>query len=295
MILLLINALLSYGNNCVGSMKRNLLLLLFLCVGRMAFAQGDFTSAREQRIIAKRHIKQITCYYFANAAKPTDSVLVDSLGFYKTGICLKQSNIYRYCNEYGAKNRLVKQTVTTKEKSDQTITMFTYDARGNMILAETVKRWQHIHTPYPDFTQHRFEYGLKNELLREYWTTFKGQSIQKQRYEYVYKGLETEFKKVVNFYDEKDQLTFTKKYFKNGTVKDYSIDNGKSTFAAESVLNRNGDLLKFTDHYHFDTDRAKAKRETITEVYKYDRYGFCTKKETYKNDKLINYYNWYFY
>jgi hypothetical protein len=284
-------------------MKRNLFLLLFLCVGHIVFAQGDFTSTREQRIIAKRHIKQITCYYFADAAKPGDSVLVDSLGFYKTGLCLKQTNNYRYSNEYGAKTRLVKQTVTTKDGSDQNITMFEYDARGNIILAETVKRWQHIKSPYPDFTQHRFEYGPRHELLREYWTNFKGQSIQKQRYEYLYKGLDKDMEKVVNFYDDKDQLTFTKKYYKNRVVKDYSIDNGKSTFAAESVLNRNGDLLRFINHYHMNEDdihsvekmgHGMIRRETLTEVYKYDKYGFCTKKETYKNDKLINYYIWHF-
>ncbi|MEO6521283.1 MAG: hypothetical protein ABIN91_06395 [Mucilaginibacter sp.] len=285
-------------------MKRSLFLLIFLCVAHTAlFAQGDFTSIREQRIIAKRHIKQIICYYFANATEPGDSVLVDSIGFYKTGICLKQSNVYHYSNEYGAKGRLIKQTITTKDESDQSITMFDYDARGNMIMAETVKRWQHTQSLYPDYTQHHFEYGSKNEVLREYWTTLKGQSIQRQRYKYTYTGLGAGMKKVVEFYDEEGHLIFVKKYDKDGRVKDYSVDNGKITFAAESVLNPNGDLLKFTNHYHLNEDDLRSvekmghgliRHETVTEIYKYDKYGFCTQKETYKNNKLIDYYKWYF-
>jgi hypothetical protein len=284
-------------------MRRNLLLLLFLCNGSLAYSQGDFTSAKEQQIIAKRHIKQITCYYFANAAKTADSILVDSMGFYKTGLLLKQTNNYRYNNEYGTDSRLVKQTLVTLGGSDSEVVVFEYDLKGNMILRETVRKFQHTESEYPDFTRHRFEYGPKNELLREYWVNSKTQSVQMHRYKYLYTGLDADMKKQVNFYDGKDQLIFTKKYYKNDVVKDYSVDNGKITYAAESVLNSNGDLLRFTDHYHMNEDdmllvqkmgHGMIRHETITEIYKYDRFGFCTEKITYKNNKPVCYYKWYF-
>lgn len=285
-------------------MKLSLFAFFTLGISHLALAQGTFTGAKEQHIIAKKHIKQITCYWFKNVATPNDSVLVDSMLFYKTGLLLKQyNNSYAYNYEYDTKARLIKETMRTSDNSDSKVTMFNYDNKENMILSETVKKWEHTQSLYPDFVLHYFEYGSKNQVLHEYWKDLKGKVIERQRYKYIITGLEKGLVKIVEFYDENDRLTFIKKYYKDGLVKDYSIDNGKTTHVAESILNQNHDLVKFTNFYHLDENDMKqavrdghgmVNRDTLTEIYKYNRLGFCSEKLTYKHNKLAEILKWYF-
>lgn len=285
-------------------MKLPMLVLLALGIGHFCMAQGDLTGIKQQRIIAKQRIKTITCYSFNSAARRTDSILIDSMVFSKKGLMLKQyTNGYIYANAYNAKGMLVKQTMHTLDDLDTTVTMFHYDTKGNMVLSETVKKWDHTSSLYPDFTQHYFEYGPKGQILHEYWKDPKGKVIERQRYKYITNRLEKGVIKVVEFYDEKNAPVFFKKYYKNGLVKDYSIDNGKITFAAQSILNPNHDLLKFTDYYHLNDEDQKQvardghgliRRDTLTEIYKYNKLGFCSQKLIYVHNKLTEIQKWYF-
>lgn len=286
-------------------MKKTLLaIVIFLSTGHFVFAQSDFTSIYAQRTLAKQHITQIRCYWFKNAAKPDEAVLTDSLVFNDKGLCLlRKTTSYTYSYVYNAKGTILQQITKGKNKSDSTITVFRYDKKGNLILSADIHRAADIKNAYPEYALHKFEYGNHNELLREYWVNVKGQQIQRQRYKYITVGLDPSVEKVVNFYDERDKLTFIKKYYKNYQVKDYSMDNGKLTFVAESFLNKKHDLDTFTDYYHLPevgmrvidlTGHPNLKRDTLTEVYKYTDMGFCSEKVLYIHNKQVESYKWYF-
>jgi hypothetical protein len=310
MILLLKCALAILQRLAIYLMKIYLPMLLLLCLSCFAVAQGDFGSAKQQQVIATKHIRQIVSYFY-DEKRPGDSTLIESLVFNKAGLCLSQKLIdYTYSNEYDVKGRLKRQITISKNGQDSTVSIFKYDDAGNRIQSQVIKKWLHTQIKYrddnihtEDYTIHKFDYGPQKELLREYAVDTKGQVHQVNRYQYVYAGLAPDLEKEVNFYDAKDQLIYLKKYDRNLGVKDYSVDNGKQTFVSESILNANHDLLKFVNHMHLNEEdwqlvatmgHGMIRRETITEVYDYDEDGLCIKKATYNGDKVVSYVKWYF-
>jgi len=268
-----------------------------------AFSQTDFESKENRKIISKNKIKEVKSYLWPEEGKPGDSVLVDQMFFNTDGLCIREiTSDYSSTYYYDSKGRKTKDVSKRKSNGDESIIIFHYDKKGNMIFSEKTKASGK--DPFKDFLfKHQFTYTSGNEILSETWFDKKGNIQILEKIEYLPAEPDSGVTKVIKYYDKSGVADRIQKSYTNGRIVLYNIGDTKNTIWYEQFFDNNERVVKTIDHRHRGPHSDDQVEEfghgiivttTVTTFYKHNSFGFCNESSTYQDGKLIEKQTWHF-
>ncbi|TFF33590.1 hypothetical protein [Mucilaginibacter psychrotolerans] len=268
-----------------------------------SIAQTDFESKASRKIIVKYKIKEIVSYLSPEEGKPGDSIPVDNMFFDKHGVCIrKTTNNYTDIFYYNSKKQKVKQVYIGKNQTDSTVIIFEYDDRGNMILSKKIRTSQD--DKFKDlYFIHQFTYNSDNEVLTDVWIDRKGEIQNSEKREYFPAEPNSGIQKVVKYYDMYGRAYQIKKSYTDCRIITYDIGDTVNTVSYEQFLDKDQKIVKVINHRHFGPHAFDMVEKmghgiipttTVTEFYRYNEYGLCSERSTYREGKLIEKQTWYY-
>src|SRR5215217_861655 len=119
---------------------KSFLIISLLSISFTLIAQDEFESKENRKLIKDFKIREIKSYLYAEGGNPGDSILVNHSFFNKKGLCVKEiTPDYITAYEYNTDNLKVKAISERSGKTGQSVIVYNYDNRGNMILSERVQ------------------------------------------------------------------------------------------------------------------------------------------------------------
>lgn len=240
---------------------------------------------------------------YPEEGKPGDSILVDQMFFNNDGLCISEITLdYSSKYHYDVKGQKIKDVYKGINKEDESVIIFKYDEKGNMIFSEKIKASKD--EPLGEvYFKHQFTYNTDNEVLRDTWLNRNGEIQTTEKREYLPAELDSGVIKVIRYYDINGHPDRIQKKYANGRIVMYNIGVTKNTVRYEQFLDDNKKVVKVIDYRHMGPHAADQVKEfghgiilftTVTELYKYNAYGLCSEKLTYQSGILIEKQTWHY-
>lgn len=238
---------------------------------------------------------------YSEGGNPGDSILVNHSFFNKNGLCVKEiTPDYITYYEYNTDNLKVKAISERSGKTGQSVVVYNYDSKGNMILSERVQEGYEDPLNYI-YHKHRLTYNVENKVINDEWIDKSGKVQTHQTQEYLGALPDSGIVEIIKYYDMYDHADRIKKEFNDGRIVIYNIGDDRNLTSYEMFFDNQQRLVKAINHYHKGPHAYDMVKEfghgiietsKVNELYSYNNYGLIAEKTIYKDNIMIERQTW---
>jgi|GEM_PF-4100102 len=287
--------------------RASIVTITFLVLSLMGItvtssAQDDFDRKENRNLIKDFKIKEIKSYLYPEEGKPGDSILVSNTFFNSDGLCVKEITT-EYINtfEYNAEGLKTRETSERKGKTGQSVIVFTYNSKGNLVLSEKVQEGYEGPLNYI-YYKHRLTYNSENRLINDEWIDKGGKVQIHERQEYLDTQPDSGVVDMIKYYDMYDHPSYIEKVYKNGRTVMYEI--GEQNFISyEQFVDERKRVVRIINNRHMGPHASDAVlrdghgiivTSKVTELYRYNTYGLIAEKVIYQDGVVIEKQTWHY-